>query len=29
VSRSNALAMLAAIFGFWDLVLPASKRFRP
>lgn len=21
--------MLAAIFGFWDLVLPASKRFKP
>jgi hypothetical protein len=21
--------MLAAIFGFWDLVLPASKRYRP
>jgi hypothetical protein len=21
--------MLAAIFGFWDLVLPASKKFRP
>jgi hypothetical protein len=21
--------MLAAIFGFWDLVLPAAKRFRP
>ena len=21
--------MLAAIFGFWDLVLPASKKFKP